>query len=143
AMDLGVAGAALAWLFAQSISFAGYVIYLAVRFKNHTFRLRVPRREETETILRQGIPSGLQMIVIYAGMTVILSLVNTLGPDAVAGFGAAQRLDNIVLLPAMALGTAVNAMAAQNIGAGKWDRVEQISRVGILFNVLVMLAIAL
>ncbi len=140
--QLGVAGAALAWLLAQSIAFIGSLVYLSQKFRKHTFRLMVPRREETETILRQGIPSGLQMIVIYAGITVILSLVNSLGAAAVAGFGAAQRLDNIVLLPAVALGTAVNAMAAQNIGAGKWQRVTQISRVGVLYNLVIMLAVA-
>lgn len=141
-LGLGVAGAALAWLLAQSAAFIGCLVYLSRRFTNHNFKIRFPRREETAVILHQGIPSGLQMIVIYAGMTVILSLVNTLGPAAVAGFGAAQRLDNIVLLPAMALGTAVNAMAAQNIGAGKWERVTQIVQTGILYNVTIMLAIA-
>lgn len=141
-LQLGVVGAALAWLLAQSIAFISSVIYLSRKFKNHSFRLRLPQREEVETIMRQGIPSGLQMVVIYAGMMVILSLVNTLGAPAVAGFGAAQRLDNIVLLPAMALGTAVNAMAAQNIGAGKWQRVFQISKIGILYNLAVMLIIA-
>lgn len=142
-LQMGVAGAALAWLLAQSLVFIGSLVYLSQKFKKYTFRIRLPQREETETILRQGIPSGLQMIVIYAGTTVILSLVNSLGAAAVAGFGAAQRLDNIVLLPAVALGTAVNAMAAQNIGAGKWQRVTQISRVGVLYNVSIMLAIAI
>lgn len=142
-MHMGVAGAALAWLLAQAIAFVIALAWLAHRFRGHTFRLRLPRREETETIMRQGIPSGLQMIVIYAGMTVILSLVNTLGPAAVAGFGAAQRLDNIVLLPAMSLGIAVNAMAAQNIGAGHWQRVAQISRMGVIYNLAIMLVIAI
>lgn len=59
-----------------------------------------------------------------------------------AGFGAAQRLDSIILLPAVALGTAVNAMAAQNIGAGHWARVGRISRTGVLHNLAVMAAIA-
>ncbi|MCQ9617427.1 MATE family efflux transporter [Paenalcaligenes niemegkensis] len=84
----------------------------------------------------------MQMVVIYAGMTVILSLVNSLGESAVAGFGAAQRLDSIILLPAMALGTAVNAMAAQNIGAQKWGRVSQISKIGVIYNLAIMSAIA-
>src|SRR5690606_27579439 len=62
--------------------------------------------------------------------------------DVVAGFGAAQRLDSIILLPAIALGMAVNAMAAQNIGAGAWSRVARITRAGVLFNVAIMMAIA-
>lgn len=142
-VKLGVAGAALAWLLAQSAAFIGSLVYLAHKFSGHTFRLRVPRRDEIATILNQGIPSGLQMLVIYAGITVILSLVNSLGPAAVAGFGAAQRLDTMVLLPATALGTAVNAMAGQNMGAGNWQRVALITKTGVVYNIAVMFAIAL
>src|SRR5690606_18250096 len=60
----------------------------------------------------------------------------------VAGFGVAQRLDSIILLPAVALGTAVNAMAAQNIGAKKWQRVSLIARAGIIYNAAIMAGIA-
>src|SRR5690606_28786486 len=73
---------------------------------------------------------------------VIVSLVNAFGDAVVAGFGAAQRLDSIILLPAVALGMAVNTMAAQNIGANQWRRVAKITRVGVLFNVGIMAAIA-
>lgn len=140
--NLGVAGAAYAIVLAQAIAFIYSLYYLAKRFKHHSFKLQLPKPKEAKTILELGIPSGIQMIVIYAGMTVILSLVNSLGADAVAGFGAAQRLDSIILLPAVALGTAVNAMAAQNIGAQRWRRVAQISKIGIIYNTVIMLAIA-
>lgn len=139
---LGVAGAAYATVLAQSIAFVYGLIYLSRRFKNHSFRLQPLKWSESKTILELGIPSGIQMVVIYAGMTVILSLVNSLGEAVVAGFGAAQRLDSIILLPAMALGTAVNTMAAQNIGAQKWDRVGQISKIGVIYNLVVMVSIA-
>lgn len=140
--DLGVAGAAYATVLAQSIAFIYSLFYLSGRFKKHSFRLQLLKWIETKTILQLGLPSGIQMVVIYAGMTVILSLVNSLGESAVAGFGAAQRLDSIILLPAMALGTAVNAMAAQNIGAQKWGRVSQISKIGVIYNLAIMSAIA-
>ena len=142
ALGLGVAGAAFAIVLAQATAFLFSLFYLARKFAGHRFRLQVPKRKEVHTILRLGIPSGVQMMVIYAGMTAILSLVNRLGADAVAGFGAAQRLDSIVLLPTVALGVAVNAMAAQNIGAQKWQRVAQISRVGVIYAISVMLALA-
>lgn len=140
--QLDIAGAAVAIVAAQATAFLYSLVYLSRRYPNHGFRLQAPKTEEVRTILRLGIPSGIQMIVIYAGMTTILALVNTLGKDAVAGFGAAQRLDSIILLPALALGTAVNAMAAQNIGANKWDRVWRTSRIGLLYNTVVTLIIA-
>jgi len=142
-LDMGIAGAASALVLAQTVAFLYSLFYLANNFKGHAFKIQRPKIAEVKTILQLGIPSGVQMIVIYAGMTVILSLVNSLGADAVAGFGAAQRLDSIVLLPAVALGTAVNAMAAQNIGVREWRRVAQISKVGVLYNTGIMLVAAI
>jgi Na+-driven multidrug efflux pump len=82
-------------------------------------------------------------MVISAGVMAIMSVVNSFGNDVVAGFGAAQRLDSVIMLPAMALGTAVNSMAGQNIGANKWDRVHQIAKYGVLFNLFIMLLISI
>lgn len=136
--NLGVAGSAYATVLAQATAFIYSLFFLAQRYGRTTFKIQKPKWVEIKTIMELGIPSGIQMIVIYAGLTVILSLVNTFGDTVVSGFGVAQRLDNIVLLPAVALGTAVNAMAAQNIGIQKWARVGQIAKVGIIYNLLIM-----
>jgi len=141
-LGTGVSGAAYAVVLGQAAAFLYSLWYLARRTGPYRVRPRRPGFPQLRTILELGIPSGVQMVAIYAGMTVILSLVNGFGPDVVAGFGAAQRLDSIILLPAVALGTAVNAMAAQNIGAGCWERVGRISRTGVLHNLAVMAAIA-
>ena len=85
----------------------------------------MPARQEVLDILKLGIPAGLQMSVISAGVMAIMSVVASFGPAVVAGYGAAQRLDSLIMLPAQALGTAVNSMAGQNIGAGRWDRVHR------------------
>lgn len=140
---LGVAGAAYASVLAQAGVLVYSLFYLARRSSSSRFRLYRPQPAEIRLILGQGIPSGVQMIVIFAGITVILSLVNTFGEQVVSGFGVAQRLDSLILLPAIALGAAVNAMAAQNIAADKWDRVHQIARVGLGYNLLVMCSLAL
>lgn len=136
--NLGVAGSAYATVLAQGSAFVYSLFFLARRHGHQSFGLKKPKWVEIKTIMNLGIPSGMQMIVIYAGLTVILSVVNTFGDAVVSGFGVAQRLDNLVLLPAIALGTAVNAMAAQNIGVQNWARVAQISRVGILYNLSIM-----
>ncbi|MGS2779859.1 MATE family efflux transporter [Robertmurraya sp. GLU-23] len=139
---MGVSGAAYATVLGYLVAFFYSLFYVARKYVKYAFKLQLPNWIKVKTILELGIPSIIQMIVIYAGMNVILSAVNAFGPEAVAGFGAAQRLDNLILLPAMALGTAVNAMAAQNIGANKWDRVSLTSRVGVIYNMGIMLAIA-
>lgn len=141
-LGLGVAGAAWGMVLAQAGAFAWSLFHLRRWPGLIAPRPRMPGWEHVRAVLELGIPSGIQMIVIYAGMTVVLSLVNSFGEGVVAGFGVAQRLDSIVLLPGVALGMAVNAMAAQNIGAGRWDRVGQVTRTGVTCNLAAMAAIA-
>ncbi|WP_227551678.1 MATE family efflux transporter [Metabacillus sediminilitoris] len=141
--DLGIQGAAYATVLSQGIAFLLGIIYtLRLKFVPFTFP-SVPKREEVLLILKLGIPSGLQMTVIFAGVTAIMTVVNSFGGAAVAGFGASQRIDSLIMLPAMALGTAVNSMAGQNIGANRWDRVREIAIFGALFNFIIMLVITI
>ncbi|WP_142255313.1 MATE family efflux transporter [Bacillus sinesaloumensis] len=139
----GIHGAAWATVLAQGISFLWALGY-TLRYKLVPYMVpKLPSKEEIWLILRLGIPAGLQMMVIFAGITAILSVVNSFDGAVVAGFGASQRIDSLITIPAMALGTAVNSMAGQNIGANKWERVRQIAIYGTIFNVVVMLSIAL
>ncbi|ARF17840.1 MATE family efflux transporter [Sporosarcina ureae] len=139
----GVHGAAYATIVSQGIAFAAGAIY-SVRKSLVPFSTpHIPARREVFDILRLGIPSGLQMSVISAGVMAIMSVVASFGPAVVAGYGAAQRLDSLIMLPAQALGTAVNSMAGQNIGAGRWDRVHRITLYGFIYNLIVMFAIAI
>ena len=80
---------------------------------------------------------GLQMIVISASALALIGLVNREGVDTTAAFGVAMQLWAYIHMPAMALGAAVSAMAAQNIGAGRWDRVSAITRSAVLFTLLI------
>ncbi|WP_050181038.1 MATE family efflux transporter [Domibacillus robiginosus] len=140
--DLGIRGAALATVISQGLAFVLGVLY-TLRQKVVPFSIpALPKKEEVLLILKLGIPAGLQMTVIYAGITAIMTVVNSFGGDAAAGFGAAQRLDSLITLPAMALGTAVNSMAGQNIAGSHWNRVRQIAFYGALYNFIMMLLIA-
>ena len=59
-----------------------------------------------------------------------------LGVDTAAAFGAALQIWKYIQMPAFAVGMAVSAMAAQNVGAQKWDRVNSVARVGVVFSVV-------
>src|SRR5690625_7820221 len=83
------------------------------------------------------------MAVISAGSAAIMSVVTSFGSDVVGGFGAAQRLDSLIMLPAQALGIAVSSMAGQNIGVRNWGRVSRITRVALIYNLAIMIVIAL
>lgn len=143
AFDYQVQGAAFATVLSQGIAFCYGLIYILQKNLVPFSLPKLPTKEETLLILKLGIPSGLQMVVISAGVMAIMSVVTSFGEEVVAGFGAAQRLDNLLMLPAMALGTAVNSMAGQNIGANQWGRVGKIALYGVIFNFIMMVLIAI
>jgi Na+-driven multidrug efflux pump len=66
----------------------------------------------------------------------MITLVNRFGVDTTAAFGAALQIWNYIQMPAFAVGMAVSAMTAQNVGARKWDRVNRIAWVGVAYSVL-------
>lgn len=141
--DWGIEGAAYATIVSQGFAFIYGLVYVR-RKKLVPFSIpRVPSFKEVRLILGLGIPSGLQMAVISAGSAAIIGVVTMFGEGAIAGFGAAQRLDSLLMLPAHALGTAVSSMAGQNIGVKNWNRVQQIARFGVIYNFAVMFIVGL
>ncbi|MFD3262176.1 MATE family efflux transporter [Paenibacillus lentus] len=138
----GIQGAAYATVIAQGVAFF-YGLVLSLRRRFIPFSIpEWPKKAEVSLILTQGIPSGLQMMVISAGSAAIMSVVASFGKDTVAGFGAAQRLDSLIMLPAQALGVAVTSMAGQNIAVKQWQRVRKIAGYAILLNLAIMLSIS-
>src|SRR3546814_10999661 len=77
---------------------------------------------------------GAQMLVISGAGLVMVGLVNREGLVTAAAYGATLQLWNYVQMPALAVGAAVSAMVAQNIGAHRWDRVGAITNSGMAIN---------
>lgn len=141
--DLGVNGAAYATILSQGIAFL-YGLIFVLKNRLAPFQLpSLPAGKEVKLILQLGIPAGLQMSVISAGSAAIMGVVATFGSTVVGGYGAAQRLDSILMIPAQALGTSVNSMAGQNIGVRNWSRVREITKYGLYYNFAFMSAIGL
>jgi putative MATE family efflux protein len=139
APELGIRGSAMATTIAAYISLAGMVSYmyardLPLRLRGRELQFLKPDLALLRVILVKGFPIGLQMIVISSSALAMLGLVNQHGVQVTAAYGVTQQLWTYVQMPAMALGAAVSAMAAQNIGAGNWDRVSAITRTGVMFN---------
>ncbi|HEV2567710.1 MATE family efflux transporter [Sphingomonas sp.] len=138
---MGIAGAAMATVIANLVGLIAMVAFiymrdLPLRLRGAELRYLRPESAMLRTITAKGFPMGLQMIVISVAALVMIGLVNEEGVDTAAAFGVAQQLWTYVQMPAMALGAAVSAMAAQNIGAGRWDRVSRIMRSGLTLNVV-------
>lgn len=126
--DLGIDGAAYATLVAQGSAFLYGLIYSIWKSSIPFTIPHMPDFLYFKTIMKLGLPGGLQMMVISGGVTAIMGIVASFGEDVVAGFGASQRIDSLIMLPATTIGTAVTSMAGQNIGAEKWERVKEIAK---------------
>lgn len=145
---MGIAGSAMATLVAQIVSFAALIALL--RARRHPL---LPRRHELghfrpqpallRAIVAKGVPMGLQMIVISAAALAMMGLVNDFGVQTAAAYGVAAQLWTYVQMPALAIGAAASSMAAQNVGAGRWDRVGAIARAGVMFNLALTGALVL
>lgn len=138
---LGIAGSALSTLIANAVSLTALLWWL--RRKDHHLWIEWRERalfKPDPAILRalivKGVPMGLQMVVISLAMIAMIGMVNSHGIDVTAGYGAAGQLWTYVQMPAMAIGAACSSMAAQNVGARNWARVDATARVGTLFNFL-------
>jgi len=146
--EMGIAGSATAALVAQCVSLVLLMIWLYAKqyFLRITWKelhlLRMEWRIIKLTILK-GIPMGLNMVVVSLANLLLIHIVNGFGTEATAAFGIANQISSYVQMPALAIGGAVTSMAAQNIGAGRWDRVNRIAGVGIGFNVLLTGALVL
>ena len=146
APKLGIAGSATATLIANYTALFALLIFiyardLPLRLRGRELRFLLPNLAIIRTIVIKGLPMGIQMIVISLSALALVGLVNGHGVDTAAAFGVAMQLWTYVQMPAMALGAAVSAMVAQNIGAGRWDRVGAVTRSGIIYSVLITAAL--
>jgi putative MATE family efflux protein len=137
---LGIAGSAWATAFAQLFTLVALIAHLyrkknPLRLTGHELDHLKPDLAIVRTLIVKGVPMGLQLLVISLSAVLMITLVNRFGTDATAAFGAAFQLWQYVQMPAFAIGLAVSSMAAQNVGAQKWDRVHATARVGVVFSV--------
>ena len=137
---LGIAGSAWATLIANHLAVAGLIAYvyardLPIRLRGAELKWIRPGRDIAVTIIRKGLPMGAQMLVMSSAGLTMVGLVNRQGVDTAAAYAVSQQLWTYIQMPALAIGAAVSAMAAQNIGANRWDRVASVTRYGVLYNV--------
>ena len=136
---LGIAGSAWATVIATGIGLTAMLVWiyakdLPLRLRGAELAWLRPRGEETRYLLSKGLPMGAQMLVISGAGVIMIGLVNREGIVTAAAYGALLQIWNYIGMPAMAIGGAVSAMAAQHIGAAREDRIDAISRAGSLAN---------
>ncbi|MEL6609768.1 MAG: MATE family efflux transporter [Pseudomonadota bacterium] len=123
APELGILGAALSTAFGRAMA-AAVALIIAVR-RGYVALGATPLEGLTSSmgeIFQVGGPAALSNAINPAGMALVTAAVATVGADAVAGFGAATRVQQLVLVPLLALSAGIGPVIGQNWGAGKEDR---------------------
>lgn len=144
---MGITGAATATLVANAISFVAMLLWLywhkhPLWIGRHELHLFIPQGRIVQALVIKGLPMGAQMVMISLAMLMVMTMVNSYGVETSSAYGAALQLWTYVQMPAMAIGAACSTMAAQNVGAGQWHRVDGTARAGVVGNVLMTGALA-
>lgn len=137
----GVSGAAVATLIAQGMACIGAFAVMLKRLLTLKANERPDRfsGRMLATILFVAIPSVLQSSFVSVGNLLIQSLINSCGKAVIAGFSAAFKLNTFFLTCITTIGNSISAFSAQNIGAGKLDRVKKGLFAGLLIGALLAL----
>lgn len=87
-------------------------------------------------MLTIAVPSVLQQSTVSIGMMIVQAVVNPFGTQALAGYSATMRVENVFSLIFVSIGNAVSPYVSQNLGAKKTERVRKGYRAALLLDVL-------
>lgn len=135
----GIKGIAIATVVIQIMNMF-YMLYKVLQTKLIHFEkieYFIPNIKVYKQFLIQGIPSSLNMLTMAIGSLILTYFVSHYGMYAVAGFGIGYRVEQLMLLPALGLSTAVLALVSNNFGAKKYDRVQEIFSTALKFGFII------
>ena len=87
-------------------------------------------------VMRIGVPTGVQMVIMAIAEIVLLGLVNRYGSNATAAYGVINQVLAYVQFPAMSIGITASILGAQAIGAGRTNQLGAITKTGLVLNLI-------
>ena len=126
-LKMGVAGAAIATDISQLVSCVlslRFLMRVDADYRVTAREVRVDRKMAAK-IIRVGLPTGIQNMVISLSNILVQASVNGYGAAAMAGFAAYMKVDGFNILPIMSFSMAATTFVGQNFGAGQIDRVKK------------------
>jgi len=132
----GIAGLAIATVIAQSIGTL-YLIYKvnSCKLKRYIYlKCFIPKFIMLKELLNQSLPIIFSMLFIGVGIFNILYFIGKFGDLAIAGYGAALRIEQVFLLPVIGLNTAVLSIGGQNFGAKNYNRIRELYTKALIFS---------
>ena len=130
--DMGVAGVSLATVISQAIS-AVFCFLKLMRMSEHFDLNRSTVKLDKQVamqIITIGVPSGITQAIMSMSMMLVQSLTNAMGEMVIAANVIVFRVDGFAMMPNFTFGQAMSVYTGQNVGAGKWDRVQKGVRQG-------------
>lgn len=145
---MGIAGSATSTLIGQSVALVFLMVHLyrkksVLTLRGGELRLLKPELAIVKSLVTRGLPMGAQMLVMSGSAVVMISFVNRYGALTSAAYSISSIVWSYLQMPTMAIGASVSSMAAQNVGAGRWDRVAKVARSGVISGLVVTASIAL
>jgi len=139
---LGIAGLGLGNLLANAIALGALVLFvyrerLPIALHGDDLRHLRPDPALLRLLVRRGLPMALETIVVQGSYFTLLGMVNGYGAATAAAYSGAAQLWVFVQMPSNALAASMSAMAAMNIGAGHWPRVEKIALRGCTMSLVI------
>lgn len=129
-LGMGVEGAALATVFSQIM--LAIVLLVAIRtnitileIKSNKISKGFSILEKLKEILQVAFPSMLQQGILSIGVIMINSLINRCGTEMIAGVSISGKIEGIATMPIVTIGEALAVFTAQNLGAGKPERINK------------------
>lgn len=138
-LGLGVTGLALATVVIK-LSTAFYLLSVLARRLDIRIRPAI-NWQRWQALLKQVLPASFNMLTIILGGFITVALVGRFGSDNVAGYTVGGRLEQVLLLPALGLNSAVMAIAGQNLGAGLGARVAETYKKALLIGLAMSLVL--
>ena len=147
ALHMGPAGAALGTTLSQTISVAVSLLVIlkkktGISVKRADFR---PERVTMGQVLKIGVPIAAQDGFIQVAFIIITIIANRRGLGVAAAVGIVEKIISFLFLVPSSMLSTVSALGAQNMGAGKYERADQILRyamgIAVGFGLIVSLLI--
>ena len=137
---MGVPGVSLATVIAQGISAVFCFLKLMSMKEYFDMNRSTVRLEKAYAlrIIKIGVPSGITQAIMSMSMMVVQSLTNSMGEMVIAANVIIMRVDGFAMMPNFSFGQALSVYTGQNVGAGKWDRVQK----GVIQGALIAQAFA-
>lgn len=135
----GVESAAVAGIAANLLAFSAMLVYLyrvqhPLRFDGEMLRDLGIDWKVFSTVVRIGVPTGIQVIMVALAEIAVISFVNHFGARATAAYGAVNQIVGYVQFPAISIGITASIFGAQCIGARREDKLQSVVHSGVALN---------